>query len=645
MASAIRILSIDAISKAQSGHPGMPIGLADVVTVLFAKFLKFNPEDPAWPDRDRFILSAGHGSMLLYALLHLTGYKDITIDEIKNFRQLHSKTAGHPEYGSAKGIENTSGPLGQGLGNAVGMAIAEKILNNRFGNNLVDHYTYVIAGDGCLMEGISHEVCSLAGHLGLGKLILLFDDNNISIDGSTDLAVSNDHMKHFSSYNWHTQSIDGHNYDEIENALKAAQDEKSKPSIIACKTIIGKFIPNKAGTAAAHSWPMTEEEIIGMRKNLNWTHAPFEIPSAISKIWRSIPKKQEYNSWQETVNEDFFHYINCDLPENFNSLFLDLKKDLTLKSESTRKSSGKVIDVITKHIPQLIGGSADLSGSNNTKAKSMQAIQKNNFSGSYIHYGVREHGMAACMNGMALHKGIIPYGGTFFVFSDYCKPAIRLSALMNQRVIYIMTHDSIGLGEDGPTHQPVEQLASLRAMPGIYVFRPSDAIEVADSWQIALEHNNTPSILVLSRQDVSNVRKKDIDQNMTKYGAYILSDHINPLKITIFATGSEVQIALEARSLLENTKNIGVRVISVPCMELFDQQNEKYRGNILDNSSIKVAVEAASGFGWEKYIGRDGIFIGLNTFGASANAKALYEHFKITAKNLIDLCIKKLDLS
>ncbi|MBQ4874516.1 MAG: transketolase [Rickettsiaceae bacterium H1] len=642
MAAAIRILSLDAINRAKSGHPGMPIGMADVVTVLFTRFLKFNPKDPDWHDRDRFLLSAGHGSMLLYALLYLTGYEDITINEIENFRQLHAKTAGHPEYGSARGIENTSGPLGQGVGNAVGMAIAERILNNRFGDNLVNHYTYVIAGDGCLMEGISHESASLAGHLGLGKLILLFDDNNVSIDGSTDLTVSDDHMQRFSSYGWHTQSVDGHNYDEMTNALQSAKEEENKPSIIACKTIIGKFIPGQAGTAGAHSWPMTEKEVIGMRKNLNWEHEPFVVPDEIFKKWRSLGSEDDYEVWNRQITKEFTEYVSCNLPRDVNRVFFNLKKKLAGKTEPTRKSSGKILDVITEHIPQLLGGSADLSGSNNTKAGGMTSIEKDDFSGSYLHYGVREHTMSACMNGMALHKGIIPYGGTFFVFTDYCRPAIRLSALMKQRVVYIMTHDSIGLGEDGPTHQPVEHLPSLRAMPNVNVFRPADGVEVCESWELALQNINGPSILVLSRQAVSSVRTTNMERNMTNYGAYVIADSDKSLRITIFATGSEVQIAIAAKSILEEKESIGVRVVSMPCMELFDRQSKEYKDGLLKNNSLKVAIEAAVKFGWEKYIGQDGIFVGLDGFGASANADTLYEHFKITADNVVNSCKERL---
>lgn len=643
MASAIRMLSIDAVSRAKSGHPGMPVGMADVATVLFSHFLKFNSHDPDWPDRDRFVLSAGHGSMLLYSLLYLTGYRDITIEEIKNFRTLHSKTAGHPEYGLAKGIENTSGPLGQGFANAVGMAIAERMLSSRFGTELVNHYTYVIAGDGCLMEGISHEAASLAGHLGLGKLILLFDDNNISIDGSTSLAVSDDHMKRFEAYGWHTNTIDGHNYDEIHKAIAQARSEQNKPSIISCRTIIGKFIPNKAGTSAAHSWPMTEEEMQNTRKNLRWKYDPFIIPDDLLKTWRSLSNQEKkYEQWNNSVTDEFLDYIKCKLPKDYEQLFAAIKQEVCTRSptEATRKSSGGVLDVITKHIPQLVGGSADLSGSNCTKSKSMRAINKEDYSGAYIHYGVREHAMVACMNGMALYGGIIPYAGTFFVFTDYCRPAIRLSALMRQRVIYIMTHDSIGLGEDGPTHQPIEHLAALRAMMNLYVFRPADAIEVTESFQIALQKDHSPSMMVLSRQAVPTIRTQ-YETNMTVYGAYIISEYKNTFQISIFSTGSEVEIALQAKVTLEE-RGIGVRVISMPCMELFDEQDTEYKNNLLRNDSLKVAIEAASGFGWNKYIGIDGVFIGLNSFGASAPAGNLYEHFKITPDHLIEVCLEKI---
>ncbi len=639
MANAIRALTIDAISKAKSGHPGMPIGMADVATVLFSKFLKFDPQNPDWPDRDRFVLSAGHGSMLLYALLYLTGYNDINIDEIKNFRQLHAKTAGHPEYGAASGIENTSGPLGQGIANAVGMALAECILNSRFGARHVDHYTYVIAGDGCLMEGISHEAASLAGHLGLGKLIVFFDDNNVSIDGSTDLTVSDNQIQRFSSYGWHTITIDGHNYDNIEQAIKSAQEHKEKPSLIACKTIIGKFIPNKAGTSGAHSWPLSEEEVSGFRQNLKWDYEPFTVPDDILSDWRKLGRQDLYKSWKQEVKQEFQNYIDCKLPDNFDEIFLSIKASCTQTTEATRKSSGNVLTDLAKHLPQLIGGSADLTGSNNTQTKTMQAVSKENFSGSYIYYGVREHAMAACMNGMSLHKGIIPYGGTFFVFTDYCRPAIRLSALMEQRVIYIMTHYSMVLGEDGPTHQPIEHLSSLRAMPNINVLRPADAIEVTESWQIALQSITTPSILVLSRQANPQVCQFR-EENLVKYGAYIIAEHKYNLEVTIIATGSEVSIALQAKEKLEKDQ-IGVRVISMPCQELFDQQTQQYKDNLLANDSIKVAIEAASSYGWQRYIGIDGIFIGLDCFGASAPAQTLYEHFQITVEHVVKECKNK----
>ncbi len=638
MASAIRVLSLDAVAKAESGHPGMPIGMADVATVLFSKFLKFNCADPNWPDRDRFVISAGHGSMLLYSLLYLAGYKDMTIEEIKNFRRLHSKAAGHPEHGLAAGIENTSGPLGQGFANAVGMAISERILSARFGNDLVDHYTYVIAGDGCLMEGISHEAASLAGHLGLDKLVLFFDSNDVSIDGNTDLAVSDNYLQRFAAYGWHICSIYGHDYTEIEGAISRAKSEKSKPSIIECKTIIGKFIPNKAGTSGAHSWPIKKEEILGMRKNLNWHYAPFVVPQNILDSWRDLSSIEEYNLWRENASSNFIDYMDCKISENISEILSTINRG---SYEATRKSSGDVLDILTRYIPQLVGGSADLSGSNNTKASCMKVINKDDFSGSYIHYGVREHAMAACMNGMALHGGVIPYGGTFLVFTDYCRPAIRLSALMKQRVIYIMTHDSIGLGEDGPTHQPIEHLPSLRAMPNTYVFRPADAAETAGSWLLALQSVKTPSVLVLSRQPLPQVYSGK--RNMVSYGGYIISESEHVLKITIFATGSEVQIALEVQSILKD-RNVGVRVVSMPCIEIFDQQSQEYRDSILKNDSVKVAIEAASGYGWEKYIGQNGKFIGLDSFGESADSKTLYKHFRITAEDVVKLCEEKINL-
>ena len=642
MANTIRFLSIDAVEKAQSGHPGMPMGMADVATLLFSKFLKFYPVEPEWPNRDRFVLSAGHGSMLLYSLLYLTGYKSIDINQIKKFRQLGSRAAGHPEYDLAQGIEATTGPLGQGFANAVGMAIAERILNQRFGEEIVDHRTYVVAGDGCLMEGITHEAASLAGHLQLNRLIVLFDSNQISIDGPTNLAISDDYELRFRSYGWNFYSADGHNFKSIEEALTKAC-HSDKPSFICCNTIIGKGSSSKAGSAAAHGAPLGAEEIATTRKNLGWNHDPFFVPEDIMQKWNAIGlrNKQKFVDWETRLEandskNEFMQVINGALPDDLSLHLQNLKKDMSpdstqdssLRNEPTRKSSGRVIAKLAEHLPELIGGSADLTGSNSTKAPSMQPISSKDFAGQYIHYGIREHAMAAIMNGMSLHGGIIPYGGSFLVFSDYMRPAIRLSALMRQRVIYVMTHDSIGLGEDGPTHQPVEHLPSLRTIPDLYVFRPADGVEVVECWQKAIELN-CPSVLVLTRQNVDNIRLNHADSNLSARGFYILQEAMGKIQVTIFASGSEIGIALQAREMLLQD-NIGTRVISTPCWELFDEQSSTYQQNLLENNSLKVAVEASLRFGWEKYIGKDGIFIGMKSFGASAPAKDLYNYFKIT---------------
>lgn len=645
LANAIRALSMDAVEKANSGHPGMPMGMADVATVLFKEFINFNSAEPEWPNRDRFILSAGHGSMLLYAILYLTGYKNITIEDIKNFRQLHSITAGHPEFEVLPGVETTTGPLGQGLANAVGMALAEKVLNSKFGNKVVDHYTYVIAGDGCLMEGISQEAISFAGHLQLNKLIVLFDDNQISIDGPTSLTTSENHLLRFEAANWYVQAIDGHDPEQIRTALINAKNS-SRPSMIACRTIIGKGAPTKSGSCTAHGSPLGQAEINATRQNINWPHEPFLIPEDILNEWRVTSQRSNdiFNEWLNNfesltpdLKSEFERLQRKELPNGWKDSLEELKKDLTSlnSNEATRKSSGNVLKLLTKLIPELIGGSADLTTSNDTKTDNLIPITKENFNGRYIYYGIREHAMAAIMNGMALHKGVIPYGGTFLVFTDYCRPAIRLSALMRQRVIYIMTHDSIGLGEDGPTHQPIEHLASLRAIPNLNVFRPADSIETLECWELALENTETPSILALSRQNLPQVRKEYFEENLSKKGAYILAEHTQvELKVTIFATGSEVSIATEAKEQLE-AEGIGTRVVSMPCTSLFDQQEKAYQDNILNNDSIKVAIEAASPFGWERYIGRDGIFIGMRSFGASAPYKDLYKHFGITAENIV----------
>ncbi|WDM85024.1 transketolase [Ehrlichia sp. JZT12] len=651
MANAVRVLSVDAIQKAISGHPGMPLGMADVATVLFVKFLKFNPKNPDWFNRDRFVLSNGHGSMLLYSILYFLGCLDI--GEIKKFRQIHSLTPGHPEYGCTPGVDATTGPLGQGLASAVGMAIAEKILSEKFGDKIVNHNTYVMVGDGCLMEGISHEAASLAGHLQLNKLIVLFDNNSISIDGPTSLSVSDDVKARFLSYGWEVFEIDGHDFSQIESSIKDAK-ASDKPSLICCRTVIGKNVPSKENTCAAHSWPFAEEDIALMRERLGWNCKPFETPEEILQLWKNVASRseEEYNAWvnrsmeYSKTSKDFIHVMEEGVSDD---VFLNLKvlkkelHDLNL-NEATRKSSGRVLEVLVKNTSKLIGGSADLTVSNNTKPSFVSVINKDNFCGSYLHYGIREHAMAGCMNGMALHGGIIPYGGTFLVFSDYCRPAMRLSALMKKQVIYIMTHDSIGVGEDGPTHQPVEHLSSLRSIPNMYVFRPADAIEVLECWEIALKLTNAPSVFILSRQNVNCVRNIYVEENLSGKGAYIIREYEKDLDVTIFATGSEVEIALKASDILKG-KGLDTRVVSLPCWELFNQQDKKYIFNLLNNKSIKAAIEAANSFGWHRYIGEDGIFIGLEDFGISAPSKDLYKHFKITAEDLVNRILDKLKIT
>ncbi len=641
MANAIRALSMDAVQKANSGHPGMPMGMADVATVLFRDFLKFNPKDPEWADRDRFILSAGHGSMLLYSLLYLTGYEDMTIEDIQNFRQLHAKTCGHPEYGEAAGIETTTGPLGQGLGNAVGMALAEAMLQARYGNELVDHYTYAIAGDGCLMEGISQEAITLAGHLGLHKLIVLFDDNEISIDGPTSLATSEDQLKRFEAAGWDVQAIDGHDERAIKAALEQAKTTDT-PSMIACKTTIGYGAPTKAGTAGSHGAPLGDDEIRATRERLGWQYAPFEVPEDILQSWREAGTRslKEYDAWQQRLEASshktaFLAAQAGNVDEKARQAVKKLKQQFAGSEKmATRKSSGDSLQVLTEAIPELIGGSADLTGSNLTKSGKQQPVSKDNYAGSYIYYGVREHAMCAAMNGVALHKGLIPYGGTFFVFTDYCRPAIRLAALMKQRAIYVMTHDSIGLGEDGPTHQPVEHLASLRAMPNLQLLRPADATEVAEAWELALTHKDGPTMLVLSRQGLPSVRNTYMEENLSAKGGYILSESEGEAEVTLIATGSEVEIALETQAKLKE-HGVAANVVSMPSTGLFDQQPERYRKQVLGEDTLKVAIEAGSPFGWEKYIGQDGIFIGMEGFGGSAPAGDLYRHFGITAENAL----------
>lgn len=650
MANAIRALSMDAVQAANSGHPGMPMGMADVATVLFSKFMKFDPAKPNWPDRDRFVLSAGHGSMLLYSLLHLTGYKDMSMEEIKNFRQLGSKTAGHPEYGHATGIETTTGPLGQGLATAVGMALAEKMQAAQF-KEVVDHYTYVIAGDGCLMEGISHEAASFAGHLGLGKLIVLWDDNEISIDGKTDMAVSDNQLKRFEALGWDTFSCDGHDTDAVEDAIEAAR-KTNKPSLIACKTTIGFGSPNKGGTSGVHGAPLGDDEIKLVRETINWPHAPFEIPNTVLDRWRAVGTKGARASaeWEQNLNAlgaekkaAFEFSLSGELPADLDEVLVNYKKQLSEDAPgwASRKSSQEALKVINEHVANTVGGSADLTGSNLTKTDQTEGITPDDFSGRYVYYGVREFGMSAIMNGIALHKGFIPYGGTFMVFTDYARPAIRLSALMEQRVVYVMTHDSIGLGEDGPTHQPVEHLASLRAMPNVNVFRPADAVETAECWQLALKAKKTPSILSLSRQGLPTVRLDHTEKNLSAKGAYELSAAADEAKVTIFATGSEVTIALDAQKSLE-AEGIGTRVVSVPSWELFDAQDAKYKEEVLGAGTAKVAIEAGSSFGWQKFIGDSGEFVGIDSFGASAPAGELYNHFGITVDGVVAAAKKQL---
>jgi transketolase len=639
MANAIRALAMDAVQKADSGHPGMPMGMADVATVLFTRFLKFDAAHPDWPDRDRFVLSAGHGSMLLYALLYLTGYPEMDVEQLKKFRQLGSRTAGHPEYGHAPGIETTTGPLGQGLGNAVGMALAERLLNSRHGDDIVSHYTYCLAGDGCLMEGVSQEAISLAGHLRLGKLIVLFDDNQISIDGPTNLSVSDDQLARFAASNWHVARIDGHDPEAIALAIENAKQVTDRPSLIACRSIIGYGAPTKQGTAATHGSPLGPEEIEGARDRLRWSHAPFEVPKPILAAWRAAGTRNRaaHEIWAKAANRldavtrgRLVDPVDAETRKAIAAAVKALKADFIREGAklATRQSSQKVIEKLLPVVPGLIGGSADLTGSNGTLTKLHTAVTPKDFSGTYIHYGVREHGMAAAMNGMALHGGIVPYGGTFLVFSDYCRPSIRLSALMGKRVIYVMTHDSIGLGEDGPTHQPVEHLAALRAIPNLNVFRPADSVECAECWELALTHADTPSILALSRQGLPLLRTVQNDKNLSAKGAYVLNEPEGGRDVTLIATGSELMLAQEAAKQLAG-EGIKAAVVSMPCSELFEAQSESYRSAVLGKAP-RVAVEAAIGFGWEKWLGADGTFIGMRGFGASAPVNELYKHFGIT---------------
>ncbi|MDC1415615.1 transketolase [Pelagibacteraceae bacterium] len=635
LANCIRFLSIDAVQRANSGHPGMPMGMADVATVLFKNFLRFNPKNPNWLNRDRFVLSAGHGSMLLYSLLYLTGYKSISLKSIKNFRQLNSICAGHPEYHPNTGIETTTGPLGQGIANAVGFAVAEEILKKKLGKDVINHKTYVLAGDGCLMEGISHEAMSLAGHLKLKNLVMLFDNNSISIDGPTNLAVSDNFKKRFEGYGWEYILIDGHNEKEIFKALKKVQNAK-KPTVISCKTKIGYGSPNKSGKSSSHGSPLGFDEIKLVRGVLNWNYKPFEIPNKILNEWKKIGNKGQKieSNWNKIYKKKKL-IINNLLKNNFTRILKAEKQNTIkeLKSLATRKSSELTLNALTSVSNNLIGGSADLAGSNNTKTKYHKIIKPGEFNGNYIHYGVREHAMSGIMNGLALHSNFIPYGGTFLIFSDYCKPSIRLSALMEQRVIYVMTHDSIGLGEDGPTHQPIEHLSGLRSIPNLNVFRPADRMETIECWEHALKSSKTPSVLSLTRQNLNPIRKKISNTNKCSLGAYEVFRTNKKIHLTILASGSEVNLAIETSHKLAKDK-IYSKVISMPCHDLFDLQSNSYKQKIINETKIKVSIEAASTDCWKKYVGIDGLTFGINTFGKSAPYKEIYKHFGLTSANI-----------
>ena len=654
MAHAIRFLSMDAVEKAKSGHPGLPMGAADIATVLFTKFMKFDPTSPKWADRDRFVLSAGHGSMLLYSLLHLLGYEDMTIEDLQNFRQLGSKTAGHPEFGHASGIETTTGPLGQGLANAVGMAIAEKAMAAQFGSDLVNHYTYVLAGDGCLMEGISQEALSLAGHLKLNKLILLWDDNNVTIDGAVSVSDSTNQLDRFKASGWNTDSIDGHDHEAIEQAIAAAQ-KSDKPTIIACKTTIGFGAPNKGGTSSVHGAPLGEAEIAATREALGWENEPFDIPSDIRDAWRiaGLNAAHAHKDWQKRLeaadselSAEFERRMRGDLPASFEDAMAAYKKSLAEepKTVATRKASEMALNIVNEALPETIGGSADLTGSNNTKTSHTTSITAEDFSGRYMNWGIREHVMASAMNGMALHGGVIPYGGTFLVFADYMRGALRLSALMEQRVVFVLTHDSIGLGEDGPTHQPVETLASLRAIPNMQVFRPADVTETAECWEVAMQSANNPSVLSLTRQGLAPVRTEYSEENLSARGAYLLSDSEGDADVSIFASGSEIEVAMAAQKALAE-QNIQARVVSVPCFELFEKQSDDYKRETIGNAKVNVGIEAAIRMGWDRFIGSDGIFVGMDSFGASGPYKELYAKFGITAENVVTLVSERLKSS
>ena len=648
MANAIRVLSAEAVQEANSGHPGMPMGMADVATVLFSKFINIDPLNPDWPDRDRFVLSAGHGSMLIYALNFLSGYKDMSIESIKKFRQLNSNTPGHPEYGHTQGVETTTGPLGQGFATSVGMALAEKLLNARFNNDLVDHYTYTIVGDGCLQEGISHETIEFAGHLKLSKLIVLWDDNRISIDGETKLSTSSNQLSRFKSCGWDTQKIDGHNFEQISNAIDKAQKSK-KPSLIACKTIIGFGSPNLAGTEKTHGAPLGSEEVKEVKKQLNWQYDSFHVPQNIVDDWevvkiRGNKKRMDWNKrlQSNSKKEKFNNFLSQSTNEKFEKKFKTYIKNLKKEKPklATRQASMNFLEILNSSVENTIGGSADLTGSNLTKTQKMKPVSAGRYKGNYIHYGIREHMMGSVMNGIALHKGFVTYGGTFLVFSDYMRASIRLSALMKTKVVYVLTHDSIGLGEDGPTHQPIEHLTMLRATPGLNVFRPADAVETAEAWEESLRTNG-PSILALSRQGLPAIRDEKSSENLTKKGGYILKHANGKRDVTLIASGSEVEIAIKTSELLLEA-NINAAVISLPCWELFENQSEEYKSEVLGNV-LKVGIEAGSEMGWHKYIGSEGIFLGINTFGASAPAHELFKHFGFNPDEIKEKILNKLN--
>ncbi|WP_413989876.1 transketolase [Labrys okinawensis] len=646
LANCIRFLSMDAVQKAKSGHPGAPMGMADIATVLFREFLNFDAADPHWVDRDRFVLSNGHASMLLYSLLYLTGYQDMTIDQLERFRQAGSKTAGHPEYRHAGGIELTTGPLGQGIADSVGMALGERIMNAEFGDDLVSHFTYVFMGDGCLMEGISQEAISLAGHLKLGRIIAFWDNNSITIDGSTRLSVSDNEVERFRASGWHVQEIDGHDTDAIREAIKIAQSVTDQPSMIACKTIIGFGFPTRAGTQKAHSDAPGEDEIAGARQRLDWDSPPFVIPEDLLNDWRQTGSKGSAarTAWAERVKnapdgirQEFERRSAGKLPDNWKQAILDAKKEFVEggKDLASRQASGSVLNHLFAAIPELLGGSADLTPSNNTKANNQVEIKPGEYKGSYIHYGVREHGMGAAMNGLVLHGGLVPYGGTFMCFSDYNRPAIRLSALMQIRTIFVMTHDSIGLGEDGPTHQPVEHLAALRAIPNLGVYRPADAIETAECWELILDQPRRPALIALSRQPLPLLRKDASSENKSARGGYVLLEADGERRLTLFSTGSEVQLAVKAREILQQ-EGIPTAVVSMPCRLLFEEQDAAYKRSVLGQTKARVAVEAAVELGWERYLGFDGRFVGMHGFGESGKIADVYAKFGITADAVVD---------